>query len=59
LDDWWSIFVFVVRWSVSLFPSPDTAGMSTAGQAVLLALRFVSPVLLALTFLAIRTRIHR
>lgn len=59
LDDWWSTLVFLVRWSLSVFPAPETLGLSTSGQAILLLLRVVSPILLALTVLAVRARVHR
>jgi hypothetical protein len=50
--------VFVTRWSISL-PTSEIQGVSTSGMALLVAVRVITPVLVALAFLAIRSRIHR
>lgn len=51
--------LFTVRSTVSLVRQPHLAGLTLAGEYLQLALRFAGPVLLALTALAIRSRVRR
>ena len=58
-SDYWETFVFLTRWSVSLLPTPEVQGLSTMGQAVLIVVRLLVPLLVALTVIAVRSRIQR
>lgn len=58
-DSFPASLVFVTRWSISLVPTPEVQGLSTGGEAVLVGTRMLTPILVALTVLAVRSRVHR
>lgn len=51
--------VDVARWSVSLMSNTDAACARTGVDLLVIPVRVLAPVLIALTILAIRSRVHR